>query len=54
MNKPTSSEFQKFDTVMKKILSVSHKELQAREQKYKRNRVKRKRPKTSGASREAT
>lgn len=28
----TQTEFQKFDGIMKKLLSVSHKELQAREQ----------------------
>lgn len=32
------SEAQKFDLVMRKILSVSHKELQKREKKYQRKR----------------
>ncbi len=40
------NDFQKFDGVMKKILSVSHKELQEREKKYKRTRAKKKRAKT--------
>ncbi len=44
------SEFQKFDGVMKKILSVSHKELQAREKEWKRQRNRKKRAKTSPAS----
>jgi hypothetical protein len=43
MNKQPSTEFQKFDTVVGKLLSVSHKELQARERKYKKSRAKKKR-----------
>jgi hypothetical protein len=44
----TQSEFQKFDTVMRKILSVSKDELKKREKiwKRKRERVKKKRAKT--------
>jgi hypothetical protein len=34
----TPSEAQKFDTVMRKILSVSKKELQKREKAWKRKR----------------
>jgi hypothetical protein len=41
--KTEPSEFQKFYAVMKKILSVSHRELQARERKYKQKRAKKKR-----------
>jgi hypothetical protein len=39
------SEFKKFDSVMKKMLSVSHDELQKREQDYKRGRQRKKRTK---------
>lgn len=44
MNKQTN-EFEKFDETMKKVLSVSHKELQEREKKYKKSRAKKKRTK---------
>jgi hypothetical protein len=45
--KPESntSEFQKFDTVVRKVLSVSHEELQKREKKYQRQRAKLKKKK---------
>ncbi len=33
-------EFEKFDAVVGKLLSVSHKELQKREKKYQRKRAK--------------
>ena len=36
------SEFEKFDTVVRKVLSVSHNELQKREKKYQRQRTKKK------------
>ena len=42
----TQSEFQNFDGVMRKILSVSHDELKKREKKYQRQRAKKKRTKT--------
>jgi hypothetical protein len=35
-------EFEKFDSVVGKLLSVSHKELQKREKKWKKQRAKRK------------
>ena len=38
-------EFKKFDAVMNRIVSVSHKELQTRERKHKRSRAKKKRAK---------
>ena len=41
-----SAEFEKFDNVVKKILAVSHKELQQREKQYKKQRAKKKRAKT--------
>jgi hypothetical protein len=46
-----TSEFQKFDATMQKILSVSHDELKRREEKWKRDRAKKKRAKTSRVSR---
>jgi len=42
MNSP---EFEKFDTVVRKVLSVSHKELKKREKKYQRQRAKLKKKK---------
>ena len=42
-------EFEKFDSVMKKVLSVSREELQRREKEWKQARKKR--AKTSPASR---
>jgi hypothetical protein len=44
-NKEAQSEFQKFDAAMRKILSVSKKELQKREKAWrrKRERAKKKR-----------
>lgn len=42
----TADEFKKFDTVMKKVLSVSHEELRRREKEWKRKRAKKKRPKS--------
>ena len=46
-----NSEFAKFDATMRKVLSVSHDELKRREDKWKRERAKGKRAKTSPASR---
>lgn len=43
--KNETSEFQRFDKVMNKLLAVSHKELKAREHKYKLARIKKKRAK---------
>ncbi len=40
------SEFQKFDAVVGKILSVSRKELQEREKKYQSRRKREKRAKS--------
>jgi hypothetical protein len=39
------SEAQKFDATVRKILSVSHKELQKREKAWRRRREKKKRAK---------
>jgi hypothetical protein len=46
-----NAEFRKFDAAMRKVLSVSHEELKRREEKWKRDRAKKKRAKTSPASR---
>jgi len=40
------SDFQKFDDVMKRILTVSHKELQKREKAYQKKRARKKRAKS--------
>ncbi|MGA3326920.1 MAG: hypothetical protein ABSF45_20855 [Terriglobia bacterium] len=46
MPKETSqSEFQKFDSVVGKTLSVSHEELQRREEEWKKQRKRKKRAK---------
>jgi hypothetical protein len=37
------TESQKFDAVVRKVLSVSYEELKARERKYKRQRARKKR-----------
>jgi len=50
-NRLDKSDFQKFDTVMRKVLSVSHDELQRREKEWKRKRARKKRARTSPASR---
>ena len=42
-----SQEFDKFDAVMRKVLTVSHAELKRREEKWKRDRAKKKRGKTA-------
>lgn len=39
------SEFQEFDAVMRKILSASHRQLRAREHKYKAQRARKRRAK---------
>jgi hypothetical protein len=45
MKKESVNEFKKFDAVVGRILSVSHKELQKREKKYQRQRAKLKKEK---------
>ena len=45
------TEFEKFDAVMRKVLSVSHDELKVREAEWKRQRAKKKRAKSWRASR---
>jgi hypothetical protein len=46
----TKTEFDRFDAVVRKVLSVSHDELLNREKEWKRKRAKKKRAKTSPAS----
>ena len=50
MMKASESDFDKFDSVVGKLLSVSHKELQEREKKYKKQRKRKKRTRASPAS----
>jgi hypothetical protein len=45
------TEFEKFDTVMKKVLSVSHDELEQREKQWKRKSARKRRAKALPASR---
>jgi hypothetical protein len=42
-NRLTGSESERFDTAIRKLLSVSHEELQRREREWKRKRAKKKR-----------
>ncbi len=46
-----NSESEKFDTVVRKLLSVSHEEIQRRDKEWRRKRAQKKRAKTSPASR---
>jgi hypothetical protein len=46
-----NSEFEKFDAVVQKIISVPRAELQRREKEWKRKQAKKKRAKISPASR---
>jgi hypothetical protein len=46
-----NNEFDKFDATMRRVLSVSREELQRREEEWKRQRARKKRAKTSPASR---
>jgi hypothetical protein len=49
-----STELEKFNTVLRKVLSVPREELKRREAEWKRNRAQKKRAKTSPASRAST
>jgi hypothetical protein len=44
------SESEKFDAVVRRLLSVSHEEIQKRDKEWRRKREKKKRVKTSPAS----
>jgi len=46
-----SSEAEKFDTVVRRLLSVSHEEIKRRDKEWRRKRARKKRAKTSPASR---
>jgi hypothetical protein len=46
MKQNTSTENEKFDAVMRKILSVSKQELQKREKEWQKKRAKKKRVKS--------
>jgi U3 small nucleolar ribonucleoprotein component len=46
-----TNEAQKFDAAVRKLLSVSHEEIQKRDKEWRRKREKKKRAKTSPASR---
>ena len=50
MTKPQNPEFERFDTTMVKILSVSREELAKREKAWKKRQARKKRAKTSPAS----
>jgi len=45
-----TNEAEKFDAVVRKLLSVSHEEIQKRDKEWRRKRAKKKRAKTSPAS----
>jgi U3 small nucleolar ribonucleoprotein component len=47
----SSSEAEKFDTVVRRLLSVSHEEIKKRDKEWRRKRAQKKRAKTSPASR---
>lgn len=47
----SQSEAEKFDTVVRTLLSVSHEEIKKRDEEWKRRRAKGKRAKTLPASR---
>jgi len=47
----SSSEADKFDAVVRRLLSVSHEEIQKRDKEWRRKRAQKKRAKTSPASR---
>jgi hypothetical protein len=46
-----ATESEKFDTVVRRLLSVSHEEIKKRDREWHRKRAQKKRAKTSPASR---
>jgi hypothetical protein len=46
-----NSESERFDAVVRRLLSVSHEEIQKRDKEWRRKRAQKKRAKTSPASR---
>jgi hypothetical protein len=51
MPRKQASEAEKFDAVVRTLLSVSHEEIQKRDAEWRRKRAQKKRAKTSPASR---
>lgn len=49
-----TDELDKFNLVLRKVISVSREELQRREKEWKRKQARKKRAKTSPASRAST
>ncbi len=49
-----ASEHEKFDAVVRRMLSVSHEEIQKRDKEWRRKRAQKKRAKTSPASARAS
>ena len=49
-----NSEAEKFDAVVRTLLSVSHEEIQKRDKEWRRKRAQKKRAKISPASRAST
>jgi len=47
----SKSEAEKFDTVVRTLLSVSHEEIQRRDKEWRRKKAQKKRAKSSPASR---
>jgi hypothetical protein len=47
----SNSEAEKFDVVVRRLLSISHEEIQKRDKEWRRKRAQKKRAKTSPASR---
>lgn len=47
----SQSDSEKFDAVVRKLLSVSHEEIQKRDKEWRRKKAQKKRAKTSPASR---
>jgi hypothetical protein len=50
-NPKTSDEYTNFENLLKRVIQVPHSEIKRREEEYKEQRKKEKRPKTSGVSR---
>jgi hypothetical protein len=48
------SDAERFDTVVRKMLSVSHEEIQKRDEEWRKKRAQKKRAKTSPASARAS
>ena len=49
-----ATEHEKFDAVVRRMLSVSHEEIQKRDKEWRRKRAQKKRAKTSPASARAS